>query len=292
MGPSEKAVRFGSYTVSLKNVARVFRDLSSAVSEQADLELAQWVKPEGQTDADFAQAKAGVKSQAYKVTVTIIYSDGSSAFGTDAGIFEVSAGGPLISKVYMTNVTAYRAKANLEPANRFQLWFDFSQPPLMDANTVVSGPTPNQSLLQINGDRPGWLAGVERSVLQHIDKRHNVRGALHGSFVYDYGLMMIGVPWSLYLCWLAMPWINSNFAELPILQAAVFLYVFVLGIWGYRILFSYFRWAYPVAELAEQDAKPRRHRLFWWGIVITVIGKLFWDLLDPLLSLRFLLPVG
>jgi hypothetical protein len=286
VGPSEKTLRFGSYTVSIENVTRIFRDLSRVVSEQGDVDLAQWVKPEDQSDKEFAQTKAALKERAYRITITVRYSDGSSAFGMDDTIFETKAQGPLITNIYMTNITAYAAAANFEPVNRFRLMFDFAQPPLMDANTVVSGPTPNQSALSVNSDRPGWLAGVERSVLQHIDKHHNIRGTLHGSFVYDYGLMIFGAPFSLYLCWLAMPWINDNLAEAIVLQAAAFLYVFLLGIWAYRVLFSYFRWAYPIAELAEQYARPRRHRLFWWGIVIIVAGKVFWDLVDPYLSLR------
>lgn len=292
MAATQKTVRFGSYTVSLANVTRVFRDLTQVVSEQADIDLSQWVKQPQQSDDEFIQAKADAKVRAYRVTVTVFYADGSSAFGMDETVFRRNAQGPLISLIYMTNVTAFSAAANVEPVNRFQLWFDFAQPPLMDATTIVSGPTENRSGVEINGDRPGWLAGIEKSVVDHIDKRHNVRGALHGSFVYDYGLMIFGAPLSLYLCWLSVPWVTANLSEAPILQAAAFLYVFLLGLWAYRVLFSYFRWAYPLAELAEQLSRPRRHRYFWWGIITLIAGKLFWDLADPYLSLRHLIPVG
>lgn len=195
-----------------------------------------------------------------------------------------------MSLVFMTNTSAFLAAANVQPTNKFSLWLDFSQPPLLDANTFVSGPTPNGSGLKIEGDRPGWMAGIEKTVVERIDKRHNFRKALHGHFVYDYGMLAFGAPFSLYLCWLSMDFVQINSSSWPILQAAAFVYIFFVGLWIYRVLFSYLRWAYPIAELKEQLSRPRKHRIFWWGIVTLLGGKVFWDLVDPLLSIRAFLP--
>jgi len=288
---SAKNVSLGSYTVSIENIISIFDGLSSVVQEQADIEVARWRRPPDQSEEDFEKAKADARNRAYKVTATLKFSDGSSSFIQSSDMIRKEPQGPELSLVFMTNTTAFFSAANVQPTNQFNLSLDFSQPPLLDANTFISGPTRNGSGLNIEGDRPGWLAGIEKTVVERIDKRHNLRKFLHGHFIYDYGLLGFGAPLALYFCWLSMGFIQQNAKYWPILQAAAFVYIFFVGLWIYRILFSYLRWAYPLAELKEQLSRPRKHRIFWWSIVTLLGGKVFWDLVDPLLSIRAFLRV-
>lgn len=276
----------GSFSVSLESVKKIFDGLESIVDEQSAIDLTKWQKIPNQTDEQFAEAKANAQGNAYRVTLTVYREDGSEIFGSSRELFESSPGDPLITHIYMTNTTALAGLARVEPANYFHLRLDFSQPPLMDAENVVSSPTLNLSSLSIGGIREGWLAGVEKVVARKIDRQHNIRHLLHGSFVYDYGLLLLGVPFCLYLSWAFSGFVESTFADMSgIIRAAAYVYIFVAGLWVYRFLFSYTKWAFPLVELSEQTARPRKHRRWWWSLMLLLAGKVFWGFFDPYLTI-------
>ncbi|GGE08969.1 hypothetical protein GCM10008012_59790 [Rhizobium anhuiense] len=73
---------------------------------------------------------------------------------------------------------------------------------------------------------------------------------------------------------------------------AAYLYIGFCAIWIYRILFSYAKWAFPLVEISEQRTKPLKHRALWWLIVATLGAKIFWDIADPLISIKSFLPAA
>lgn len=282
-----RRIPFGTFTISSANLQKIFDGLKDAVEEQCELDLAKWVKNENQSDEDFEANKKAAREEAYRVTVSVDRFDNSSTHGRDREILEVSDLLSPISFVYMTNVTAYKAMANTDPINSFELSLDFGVPPLLDANSFVSSPTQNHSRFEIRGTREGWLAGLEKVVTKRIQRKSGLRSLLHGPFVYDYGLFFLGVPFALYLGWSASAFIQQKLGALhPVLGAAAYIYVFMLGLWLYRLLFAYTKWAFPMAELSDQKTRPRKHRKWWWGLVVAVFLKVFWDIVGPYLSIR------
>ncbi|AWC25340.1 hypothetical protein CO731_04835 [Aminobacter sp. MSH1] len=281
-----KEIPLNSFTVSIGSVRKIFRGLQRIVTEEADLKLAQWVLLPDQTQEEFDARKKEVREKAFNVTVSMYRQDGSHTYGNSEDIFELSGSAPAVTRIFMTNMTAYRGMANVDPANSFQVLLDFSQPPLLDANNIVSSPTPNVSSLTIGSERDGWLAGIERVVLSNIDRKHKFRQRFHGPFIYDYGLFVLGIPFALYVCWLLSDYVGQVSAgKSQFLSIAAFVYIVFASLWCYRILFGYTKWAFPVAELQEQTSNPKIHRKFWWGIVAIIFGKIFWDYFDPYLSI-------
>ena len=72
------------------------------------------------------------------------------------------------------------------------------------------------------------------------DHRKHKREFLHGGFRYDAGLMLIGVPVALYVCWKSSGIVDKHLGSMhTVLAAASYIYLFMFGIWAYRILFGY-----------------------------------------------------
>ncbi|MER9524148.1 hypothetical protein NKI96_11240 [Mesorhizobium sp. M0292] len=285
MGVVNKEIPLGSYTVSVESLRKIYRGLQRTVAEEADLALAKWELLPDQTKEQFEARKKEVREKAFLVTVSIYREDGSHTYGDTEEIFDFPNDAPFVTRIYMTNQVAFRAVANSNPANSFELMLDFSQPPLLDANNIVSSPTQNASNLTIGSIREGWLAGVEKIVLSHLDKRHRLRSRFHGPFVYDHGMVVFGLPLGFYACWLASDLVDKWTGNNQFLKSASYVYIVVASLWVYRILFGYTKWAFPLAELKEQRSRPKVHRRFWWALVALLAGKVFWDFFDPYLSI-------
>ena len=283
----KKEIPLGSYALSLDSVRKIFAGLNEIVDEQKSIELAALQRQPDVTEEKFEAYKSFAAENAFKVTVNVVRADGSETIGNTIDVFDQAPNEAAISTVYMSNKPAYQLVANTEPTEYFQLLLDFSQQPILDAGTFVSSPTQNDSSLTIGGRRDGWIAGVERVITKHIDRRFPIRRFFHGAFVYDIGLLVVGAPFAFYICWLFTAAVQSVFNEPSgVLVVAAYVYLFFAGVWAYRLLFSYARWAFPVAELTDQKTRPRRHRLAWWSIISAIGLKIFWDLVGPLLSIR------
>ncbi|RUT85550.1 MULTISPECIES: hypothetical protein [unclassified Mesorhizobium] len=281
-----KNIPLNSYTVSIGNIRKIYRGLQRLVDEEADLEIARWAPLTDQTQEEFEARKTQVRKLAFRVTITVNRENGSSTYGDTEDIFDLSGHDSFVASIFMTNKTAFRREANTDPVNWFELLFDFSQPALMDANSIVSSPTRNASGFQINGSREGWLAGIERLVLNQIDKKHKLRRFFHGPFVYDYGLIFFGMPLAIYTCWILVPFVNGVISsQSNILGNGTYVYIVLASLWFYRVLFGYTKWAFPLVEMKEQQKRPKLHRRFWWGLVILLSGKIFWDFFDPYISI-------
>jgi hypothetical protein len=147
------------------------------------------------------------------------------------------------------------------------------------------------SELTVSGPREGWVVGIEATAKKQISRRRPVRGWFHGSFVYDLFMLIVGIPFAFYLCWLASGVIDERLSGTSqVVVAASYIYLGFVGLWAYRLLFSYTKWAFPLVEINDQSTRPALHRKVWWAIVTIVVGKVFWDLADPLLSVRAWLP--
>ncbi|WP_157940870.1 hypothetical protein [Agrobacterium bohemicum] len=98
------------------------------------------------------------------------------------------------------------------------------------------------------------------------------------------------IPFAFYLCWLSSDFINNQLPSTGhVVAAAAYIYLGFVGLWAYRILFSYTKWAFPLVEITDQSTRPALHRKVCWAIICVVSGKVFWDVADPILSIRGML---
>lgn len=268
-----------SINLSLEDVGRIFVRLSEYVGEQGDIEIGQLVKPEDQDEAAFAAEKVKTKAEAFRISVTIKGQDGASLFGNDIDLFSSPNLPDVISSIYMSNIPAYEGVTRTKPLNAFTLYLDFSKPPLLDSNNVVSAPTPNFSNLTIDGGRDSWVAGISDAVMGIINFRGNNRTWLHRAFVYDFGLLLLGFPAGIYVCWKFSALVENHLGSIhSFLSATAYFYIVVVVAWAWRVFFGYTRWAFPSVELNEFESIAKRHRRFWYAIATTIVGNFIWEI--------------
>ena len=273
-----KQIPLRSISLSWSDVIRIFERLLRHVNEQADQEIGQFVKPESQTEAQFEAYKEKTRADAFRITVTIRGRDNESLFGDDVELFHSSNLPDVISLIYMTNAVAYKGVAGIKPLNAFELQLDFSKPPLLDSSNLVSRPTQNLSHLTVDGDRDSWVASISDAVMGVIDNRRNKRTWVHRAFVYDFGLLLLGLPAGLYGCWRLSGLIENYLGSInSFLSAAGYLYVVVAIAWAYRIFFGYTKWAFPTVELIDGKDSAKKHRAFWYLIATGILAQFLWE---------------
>lgn len=275
-----KQIPLRSLNLSLDDVAKIFERLLPFVKEQGSIEISRLQRPPDNTEDQFNSWKKGAHEQAFRITVTVVGVDGSELYGDKIEMFKSANLPQRISSVFMTNVTAYSTFSGRNPVASFRLNLDFSKPPLLDGTNFVSSPTPNVSSLSVSGDRESWVASVTDAVMGAIQYRKTQRAWIHRAFVYDIGLLVFALPFSLYTCWQLSTFVNAQLGSVnAFVSAAAYVYIFLAVIWVYRILFGYTKWAFPTVELSNNDDKTKLHRAFWYAIVMSLLGRVIWELL-------------
>ncbi|QIO58867.1 hypothetical protein [Rhizobium leguminosarum] len=275
-----QTTRFGSVKVTLDQLKRLWRDLDSEVQEQRKIE---------QHNAD-VHIKAGETDAAldatFRVACIVTRSDNHrDIFYTDDELV-LPPEGTLISFVVFTNVIPYKEAMNgAEPYHQFEVLLDFTQPGLLDASTQLSEPTANPSGFLIGGSRSGWRAGIESAVKKRIKERNRLWSWFHLQFIYDLFLLLLGMPFALYLCWRLAPAVDRLFGGAsPVVIGGAYVYIGFVSIWLYRVAFSYTRWAFPKVELADQNNPSKKHRFVIGGLLLFIVGSVVGNFLDvPLL---------
>ena len=261
-----------SLTISLTDVSRIFERLLAIVQEEGDRVLGKWTQLEEQTESEFEKNKEEVKSKAFRITVTIAGADGASVMGDTVDIFRSPNLPNIISYIYMTNVTAYQALANVKPDNSFELMLDFSKPALLDANNPTSAPTANQSILTLSGSTDSWIGSISEAVMGVLKDRKTRRNWIHREFIYDAGLFLIALPVGIYACWRSSGIIEDILGSIhPFISAIAYIYIVFLTLYAYRFLFGYTRWAFPTVELSESENAAQTHRAVWYLIIVSVV---------------------
>lgn len=281
-----KKIPLSSKTLSMDDIKKIYDRLMEKVSEDADREIKETVKHPGQTEEEFQEFQeflAVARKQAFRITITITGGnkpDEISIFGDDKTLFDNIDLPEPIRSISMNNITAYSVFTGRDPQNSFDLSFDFEEMELIDNSNPVSSPTPNNSCLHINGRNSSWNAVVEKSVMEILENRSNRRSILHKAHIFDVGLWVFFIPFAIYLCANAQPFINKYISQPDsFISASIYIYIFFMSLWGWRIMFGYARWAFPVIELEENSKQISKHRGFWYVIVTGIIIAAIWQVL-------------
>lgn len=283
-----KNIPLGSVSVTIMGVQRMWRELNVLVAEQGEIELARLVKSSEQTQENFEAYREDIRQNVFRILGTVEFDNDEVVHDVDPDIVKFDSEGPRIRLIYLSNITPYQQRVGVKPDHAFEVVIDLKNPPLLDATSVLSEPTSNGTRLSISGTRAGWQAGVEAVVRRNIARRRPVRTWLHGSFVYDMFLFVVGLPLAFYACWALGPVINNLLSETSsVVIGAAYLYVGFTAIWGYRIMFSYAKWAFPLAEITDQSGSPSHHRAIWWSLIVAIFTKPFWSIAGDVIKKIF-----
>ncbi|WP_375204452.1 hypothetical protein [Hyphococcus sp.] len=267
-------------SVSMQDIARIYSRLKDCVAEQAEKEVSAIQIAPGQSEQDFAQYVERARAEAFHVSVLIKGADGSQLFDDDERIFTSNNLPDKISSIFMTNITAYKTFSGVQPVHSFELFLDFDKPPLLDGENLVSSPTPNASSLLVSGSSNSWVASASGAVLDILSNRKIRHGWLHGSFVYDVGLLLFALPVAIYVAWKLSPFVKEHIGIYSeFLSASVYIYTVFMCAWAYRVLFGYTKWAFPLVELSDQATWTQKHRRFWWGMLAALLTGFVLDVI-------------
>ena len=276
---TKKTTPLRAVSVDVRDLRRIVERLLQHVNEERDRQTAELLNDGGPyDDLERAQVKNRAE-QAFQITVTITGRDGEILFGYGTDPFDSLNLPEPIASVFITNHTAFQGVTGQNPVNSFSLSLDFSTPPLVDSNNPVSSPTPNFSELTVEGNRESWVASVQEAVMGILGRKSNGRGLLHAAFVYDVGLMLMGFPFAIFVCWRATRIVEANLGiHSSFLSVAAYIYIAVFVLAAYRGLFGYMKWAFPTVELTDGDNRAKIHRRYWIGIIVSLIGTAVYDL--------------
>jgi hypothetical protein len=275
-----RSTPIAAISLGLNDVKKIFLRLEKIVYEEGDKEISKLVKQPDMNDEEWDARKKEIKSGAFRVTVTIEGESGDRLHGDTLELFD-SPNRPIrIRSIYMTNSTAFRWWTKNSPVRSFELMLDFARSKLLDSENFVSAPTPNVSNLNVEADNETWIAAISEAVSGVLSEKSNNRKFLHQAFVYDFGLLIMGLPFAFYISWKLSDEVERYFSQTSaFLAAAAYVYLFVLAVWSYRILFGYTKWAFPSVELSENSESVRKHRTFWYAIVVGLIVNFLWEFL-------------
>lgn len=277
---TKKITPLRGLSISVEDVRRIVEKVQRQVEEERKREAARLLESGPNDQAHREQIEADCQ-RAFQITVMIFGRDGESLSSYGTEIFDSPDIPEPIDSIYISNSAAYQSVAGHDPLNKFVLNLDFSTPPLVDNNNPVSNPTPNFSNLTVEGDRDAWVASIQQAVIGILDKKSNRRNFMHGAFVYDIGLVLLGFPAAIYMCWRCSDFVEMNLGALsPFISTAAYIYIvfFVLSV--YRVLFGYTKWAFPTVELTDNMSRSKTHRRFWVGIVLGLLASAIYDLLQ------------
>jgi len=274
-----KRIPIGAVTVSLADVKKIFERLSKHLGEEADRQTKDLIKPLDQGQEEFDEHVAEARKNAFRITVTVAGSDGQDLYGDTLALFHSPNLPDEISRIYMTNVVAYEGHTRRRPPNAFSMLLDFSKPPLIDNDNPVSNPTPNNSNVSVEGASETWVASIVDATMGILGKRNNGRKLLHAAFIYDFGLMLLGLPLGLYVCLRLSSLVEASLGSVhPFLSAVAYVYLMLVGLWLYRILFGYTKWAFPTVELSDTKSRSQNHRAFWYTIVTGLVSAAIFEI--------------
>ncbi|MGH9806858.1 MAG: hypothetical protein ACRD9W_06290, partial [Terriglobia bacterium] len=97
------------------------------VEKQAEEFISGLKIPEGYTQERFDSEKVALRSNAFKVTVTLTSPSGANVYGQSIDVFSTDFVPSPLASVYMTNNTAYAGVFKTNPRDSFTLLLDFGK---------------------------------------------------------------------------------------------------------------------------------------------------------------------
>jgi hypothetical protein len=257
----------------LRNLYRIIQERQS---EHRQTVLTQLVQLPTESAEQFEARRAKV-ANAFVTTVNItlankeVITDSSEHFLASENLPDN------IVTVYFTTIAGPTGigLAEQQQSNRATLLLDFSRPTVLDFSKFPTFATENSSHLYIWSSSESWFAALEKRMSDLFNDRRTGFDWLHRPGIYDALLLVVGLPFSFAINYLASPFI-TRLSLSSVLTSAIYIYLFIVGLHIFCGLFTYSRWVFPKTEIESQYSPPMRHRGIWatitLGIPVAVFG--------------------
>ena len=172
-----------------------------------------------------------------------------------------------------------KARYNYVVRNSFDLFLDFSRPDVFDFTIMPSHRTPNGSNVSVQGYDATWVHGVFHESQDYFETHRASLRWIHRSSVYDLFLWVVGLPFAFWTCFKVsplLPHVDSTISQF--LRSAVYVYLFFIALYGFRALFHYFRWIFPITEFRHPKSNNLAHRAVLSALVMGIVSKVVYDI--------------
>ena len=200
-----------------------------------------------ETIEDFNARKVQVYNS-YVVSMTINRTNGESMYGNNEQFLDETNLPDQIRSIFFST-SAVPQSIGIAPVSRIVLFLDFTAPPIFDFSRLPTLPTPNESNFEIASDNEPLFAAARANLIDFFNERRTRVNWLHGGAVYDVGLYLVGIPFSLWAVYRASGVLSKYPSLQTIIEAAIYVYVFFIGLNLFRLFFGYSRWVFPKIEL-------------------------------------------
>ena len=260
-----------------EDLKRLVGILQQRLDAAAELDVAKFKKL-NQTDEEFEKNK-GLIREGFLVRPTITGSNGVELFGLATDVFSSPNFPETIRSVYINSSINLKAVHGYVVWNFVEIFIDFGRPGIFDFNFMPSGSTPNGSNVRVQGTDATWVNGVFHELQTFINERPAPAPWLHRHTVYDILLLVLGYPLGFWACFKAAPYLQTVEAVGPFLRAALYLYIFIAVLIGFRALFHYSRWVFPTVEFRHEKSRALQHRILAGALSLSVVSSLLYDIL-------------
>jgi hypothetical protein len=251
-------------SLTLDDLRRLFGILERKASEAATEQVAYMRTLSGPSVAKILEEARTFMG----LTIQLHAANGEWRFANSvAPLSDDSAPAALTSVTYDCGAQ-YKTRFNQFRQNQVSVSINFTRTGLGDFSNLVLSEGLGSSFVSFSGVNSTWANAVDHELRTFFRDRATRRGWLHSKFSYDFALVFIAFPVILELIYK----LDNRLSALIKLPAAVFvaLYVYLalVGLYGFRIFFNYVKWVFPKIEGPQQ----RKKGAIVHKIAITAIG--------------------
>ena len=263
----------------LKKFCNILQERSYSA---ANIEVGLFQKVE-ETDEQYEANKKTLR-ESFELKITVSGKSGVELWGTIDDVFKSVNFPEEVKSLYVDSESTLRYVHNFYPHNSFKIFLDFNKPRIFDFSLTPSHSTPNESNIEVKGYDATWVNGVFNELKMFIDQRSSTLSIVHSHSIYDILLWILGIPISFWVCYKFSTQIEAVFNHKNVfITSALYLYVFVATLFGFRVLFHYLRWVCPLVEYRSKDNKMIAHRAVFVILSIGWFGQFIYDILKRLL---------
>jgi hypothetical protein len=138
----------------------------------------------------------------------------------------------------------------------------------------------NQSNVAVSGANMTWVNAVTQELRAFFEARSTNRGWLYSRYAYDVLVLFIGFPASLNLVYHFDKFLRPLLKLPDALFVALYVYLVLVALLGFRFLFNYAKWVFPRTESPiKRRGTPGFHKTVLGAVALTLLARIITSLL-------------
>jgi len=284
-----RSQRISSCVFSSDDFKKLYHLLSEKAEEAAQIVLQEWKEKEKTLSLEDRNFFKQRMPDALRLVAYVTGTKGERVIFTEKSEVSSETIPESIETIGIGSAFAYNVVFQADPSNKFDVRLDFTKPRLLDFSNPWSLPSESKNYIQVEGNNETWVNGVYQSIISFFQSMVKRRGWLHARHTYDLFLWLLGVPVILLTIFRLDGFVRQAMLPLSsVLVVAIYLYVFFMGLFLFRLLFNYARWLFPRYEYrTKEDTKPAKHRYVLGMFLLAIVTYYVQDLLRYLFKHLF-----